>query len=830
MTVRSWLILAMPLCLMPLLCMAAGQPPARRPGAKGLVKPPAPAEAAWAYFDKNCVSCHNADAKAGGLDLHTLRRPDSLTRSRESWESVARKIRNGEMPPKGSPKPPEAASRATVRWIESEFERADKAQPPNPGRVTAHRLNRVEYNNTVRDLLGVNFRPADDFPQDDSGYGFDNIGDVLSISTSRMEKYLTAAEKVARIAVFGPEPMEPTLTRHEASGRNITVGTTIPARYDVTGLTVPNSLHATHRFPVDGEYLFKFGLGGIRPRGSDPLRLALWLDGRKIQSLQLDVEGGSGFTFGVQDFSGRTQECRLRIPAGDHWVAATIEGLYEGLPPTYGGPNPTKKPIPPVEFKLPPNVTPERAEQLKKRFEERQKEKPPANDVRINALDIGGPYQQVTGPIDASRRLIFTCGHLQGNHTPACTNKILGNLAKRAFRRPVTPQEVARLANLVTLAQKQGDSYEEGICLAIQGILVSPHFLFRIEQDAPSAKVGASFPISDYELASRLSYFLWSTMPDTELTTCADKKTLRQPAVLEAQVRRMLKDPRSRALAENFGGQWLQFRALESVKPDRERFPNFDAYLRMSMRQETELFLDSVVREDRSILDLLLGKYTFLNERLAGFYGIPGVVGPQFRKVDLTGTPRGGILTQASILTVTSYPNRTSPVLRGKWILENILNTPPPAPPPGVPNLDVSTVGASASLRQQLEEHRKNPTCASCHARMDPLGFGLENFNAVGQWRAVDGKVAIDSSGSLPDGRTFQGPNGIKTILQGDRDTFTECLTVKLLTYGLGRGLERYDRPTVNEIKKRVAAGDYRFSRLILEIVTSKPFLMRKGK
>ena len=823
---RSWLIPAMPLSLIPLLCLAAAPPPVRSSGrATGA---PALEEAVWPYFAKNCVSCHNADAKAGGLDLQSLRRADSVTRFRETWESVARKIHTGEMPPQGSPRPAETENKTTLLRIQNEFERADKAAASDPGSVTAHRLNRAEYNNTVRDLLGVNFRPADDFPQDDSGYGFDNIGDVLSLSSSQMEKYVAASEKIARAAVFGAEPLQPTLIRHEAGGRNIVTGMIIPARYDVTGLSLPNSLHATHRFPVDGEYIFRFGLNGLRALGSEPVPFGLWIDGKQAQTLNFDPTGSAAFNPDRQDFSGRTLECRLRITAGDHWVAATTERLYDGLPPEYGGTNPSKKKIAPLEFKPPPGLPPERLEGFRKRFEARLKEKAPTNDVRVSSLEIGGPYAQTKGPSEESLRKIFVCGHLHGGHTPDCARKIVGNLARRAFRRPVTPQEIDRFTSLVSLAQKQGDSFEEGICLAAQGILVSPNFLFRREKD-PAANPDTAHPISQYELASRLSYFLWSSMPDDELRACADKQTLRRPEVLIAQVRRMLKDPKSHALAENFGGQWLQFRALESVKPDRERFPDFDNYLRMSMRQETETFLDSIVRDDRSVLDLIQGKYTFLNERLANFYGIPGVVGPAFRKVALVGTPRGGVLTQASVLTVTSYPNRTSPVLRGKWILENILNAPPPAPPPGVPNLDVSAVGSATSLRQQLEEHRKNPTCASCHARMDPLGFGLENFDAIGAWRATDGKIAIDSSGSLPDGRKFQGPDGIKSVLKTDRDAFAECLTAKLLTYALGRGLERSDRATVKDITKRIAAREYRFSSLVLEIVGSRPFQMRKG-
>ncbi|HLK56299.1 MAG TPA: DUF1592 domain-containing protein [Chthonomonadaceae bacterium] len=824
---RSWLTLALPLSLILLLCLAAAPPSGHQAGRTQSV--PASEPSVWPFFAAHCAACHNAKAMAGNLDLQALHRSDSVTRQRETWETILRKIRTGEMPPKGSPRPGEAQVKETVLRIENAFERADRLASSDPGRVTARRLNRAEYNNTIRDLLGVDYRPADDFPQDDSGYGFDNIGDVLSLSPSQMEKYVASAEKIARAAVFGPEALPPTLVRHEASGRRIVVGTAVPVRYDATGLNLPNSLHVMHRFPVDGEYLFRFCLNGLRPLGSEALHYGLWIDGRQVQALEFDPTGDAAFNPDRQDFSGRTLECRLRVTAGEHWVAATIERMYEGLPPEYGGPNPSKRQVSLPEFKPPPGLPPERIEAIRKLVEARRKVKAPTNDARVSALEIGGPYAQAKGPSEESLRRIFTCGHLHGGHNPDCTRKIAYDLARRAFRRPVTSQEVDRLASLVSLAQKQGDSYEEGICLALQGILVSPHFLYRIERDLPAANTNTAHLLSQHELASRLSYFLWSSMPDDALRDCADRQTLRNPDVLAAQVRRMLKDPRSQALAENFGGQWLHFRALESVRPDRDRFPDFDDYLRMSMRQETEMFFDSVVRDDRSILDLLLGKYTFLNERLASFYGIPGVVGPEFRRVDLTGTARGGVLTQASVLTVTSYPNRTSPVLRGKWILENILNAPPPSPPPGVPNLDVSAVGSATSLRQQLEQHRKNPTCAACHARMDPLGFGLENFDAIGAWRTNDGKIAIDASGSLPDGRSFQGPDGLKAILKADRDAFAQCLTEKLLTYALGRGLERYDRATVKEITQRTATKDYRFSNLVLEIVTSRPFQMRRG-
>jgi hypothetical protein len=400
---------------------------------------------------------------------------------------------------------------------------------------------------------------------------------------------------------------------------------------------------------------------------------------------------------------------------------------------------------------------------------------------------------------------------------------------RRAYRRPVKDAEVAAVVGLATQARAKRDSVEEAIGLALQAILVSPDFLFRIEKEPAAAAAATGDAISDHELAARLSYFLWASMPDAELFRLADAGTLRKPEVLTAQVRRMLKDGKSQGLVEGFGGQWLQFRALESAAPDKERFPSFDNNLRLSMRRETELFFENLVREDRSLTDFIDGPYSFLNERLARHYGIPGVLGPEFRKVDLQGTRRSGVLTQGSVLTVSSYSTRTSPVLRGKWVLENFLAAPPPDPPAGTPRLDEAKIGADQSLRKQLEAHRSNQTCAACHSRMDPLGFGLENFDAIGAWRTEDGKYPVDAKGALPDGRAFDGPDEIKAILKGDRKEFAACVTEKLLTYALGRGLERYDRRTVREIVDRVAAREYRFSALVLEIVNSMPFQMRRG-
>ena len=465
----------------------------------------------------------------------------------------------------------------------------------------------------------------------------------------------------------------------------------------------------------------------------------------------------------------------------------------------------------------------------------------PANRVYVHYLEVVGPYNEKLGRSPESRKLLFLCGHTE-KHSASCPRIILAHFARRAFRRPVSKSELEPFLDLYAQARRQGSSFDDSIGVAIEAILVSPDFLFRIESPE-SAKYAHSpalrnagyqipsdaQPISEYALASRLSYFLWSTMPDDELMRCADRHTLRRPEVLKAQIARMLRDPRSHALAENFAGQWLELRKLESVHPDHEKFPEFDEYLRMSMRQETELFFGDIVHNDRSILDFLDSKRTFVNEKLADFYGIPDVRGTEFRKVDLTGTHRSGVLTQASVLTVSSYATRTSPVIRGKWVLENMLNSPIPPPPPNVPPLDEETVGLDASIRMQMEEHRKNPMCASCHQKMDPIGFSFENYDAIGQWREKDGKWPVDASGKLPDGRKFVGAQELEKIYRDQPEQFAECVTEKLMTYALGRGLERYDRPVIKSIVKKISTDDYRFSDLVLEIVNSMPFEMRRA-
>jgi hypothetical protein len=785
------------------------------------------------FVTENCVPCHGYKKQKNGLNLESFESAASLIDDHERWAEVARKLRTREMPPEEEPQPPEHRRQAVAGWLSRELERIDRLAPPDPGRVTARRLNRNEYNNTVRDLLGVDVRPADDFPQDDAGYGFDNIADVLSLSPVLMEKYVSAAEKVSRIALFGPPVLKPTLIRLRSDGRRVKETRTYPGEYDVTGMSLPNAFHAVHRVPVDGEYIVRVALGGVRPAGSEPIDVTLWVDDREIQTLPHDPDRAASFNDDRQDFGSHTLEFKIRLTAGDRRISVAIPRLFDGLPPRYYGPNPSKRPEPPPrEFKPPPSASPERVAQLAKQFETTRAElaRIPMNGVRVSSVDIGGPYSQATGPSRASLQRIYTCGHAAGAHTSMCARRIMTSLARRAFRRPIAAREIDGYVALVTDAQKQEGSLAEGLAVGIQALLVSPDFLFRIERDRVSARKQVGYaPISQHELATRLSYFLWSSMPDAQLRQAADTGTLRKPAVLAAQVRRMLRDPKSHALAENFGGQWLQFRALESVTRDRERFPEFEDYLRLSMRRETELFVEDIIRQDRRVLDFIDGRYSFLNERLARHYGVPNVSGPAFRRVDLSDTPRGGVLTQGSVLTVSSYATRTSPVLRGRWVLDNLLDAPPPEPPADVPNLDETKIGTAASMREQLEMHRKDPTCASCHRRMDPLAFGLENFDAVGAWRSADGKFPIDATGSLPDGRSFNGPEELRAILKADHQAFEQCLTAKLLTYALGRGLERYDKRTVSGIVSRLPEHEYRFSGLVLEIVNSLPFQPRRS-
>ncbi len=775
----------------------------------GAAQPP-PAKSAndWSAFQKavlpflakHCLPCHT-DKKSGDVRLDQFQDDKSLAKSLALLDRVQVMLRKQAMPPKKRPQPGPDEVKPVLAWLEAFSERMERASRLD--RVTMRRLNRTEYNNTIRDLLGVDFKAGEDFPADVPGHGFDNIASVLSVSPVLMEKYLAAAEKVARTAVFGAEPMKPERVAHQPffTADAFSKNTSVKFDYDETGMSLPSALHVTQRFPVAAEYSLRAILRGVRPIGSNPLELAFWIDGTKVHEAKIAVP-----TMNVEgrrpgELNGLWAECKLPITAGEHWLSITVQRMYEGLPAAYKGPRPAA----------------ENGEGITK-----------ATDAFFPMyLDVVGPYKQAKGPTPASVKKIFGERPLTPSPSPPAgrgenrdARKILADLARRAYRRPVTEGEVEGLVKLVALVQKDGDSFEEGLCLAIQKMLISPHFLFRVEKTPSGA-------LSSHELATRLSYFLWSSMPDDDLFRVAEAGKLGEPKILAAQVRRMLKDDKALALVENFGGQWLQTRALESHLPDRAKFAEFTDYTRMSMKKETDLFFEHILREDRSILDFIDADYTFLNQRLAEFYKIPGVKGHAFRKVDLKGTRRGGVWTQGSVLTISSYANRTSPVLRGKWILETLLNAPPPPPPPKVPALDEKALGKEVSLKQILDQHRATAVCASCHARMDPLGFALEHFDAIGSWREKDGKFPIETAGILGDGRSFKGHEELRALLKADANAFTEGLAEKMLIYALGRGLEQSDKKSVRGIADKVARDGFRFSSLVLGVVECEAFRMR---
>ena len=744
------------------------------------------------FVKQNCAMCHNEQLKTAGLALTKYHDAAALLHDRAVWEKVAARVRAHEMPPKGLPQPTPEQIAALTNWIDGQFAELDRTSKPDPGHLTAHRLNRVEYNNTVRDLLAVKFQPAADFPADDSGYGFDNIGDVLSVSPVLMEKYLAAAKKIASEAI--PSGGLPKATR---------------TRYSPDHPLNEIRLKLKHTFdlPAEGDYDLRAAVSGRK----DAFRIQMELDGKPIQASDVIIA----------EEKPRSYEIRLHVPYGEHVFSAVL---------------------------LPREASPEEAQLAEQMAAKEQKAiarqiaKHPEDEKEIrkqhelgnpptyvDTLEVLGPYHPLPPPMPESYKRIFLCGHAPGQHTAECPRTDLGHLMRLAYRRPVTEAEVSRVTGLVAMTQKSGLTFDQSMRIGLQAVLVSPNFLYRIEHDPKPGDPSAVHPISSYELASRLSYFLWSSMPDDELLQLAAEGQLCQKEVLHTQVKRMLADAKADALVDNFAGQWLELRNLDSVHPDPDQFPQFDSQLRQSMYTETRMFVNAIVHEDRSILDFIDGQYTFLDERLANFYGIKGVEGDEFRRVKLDGTERSGVLTQASVLLVTSYPTRTSPVLRGKWILENVLNAPPPPPPPGVGSIDAKGGPLSGTMRQQMEKHRANPMCAGCHTRMDPLGFALENYDAIGQWRTHDANQPIDASGVLPGGKKFTGSAEMKKILAGNREAFAECLTEKLLIYALGRGLESYDRAATKQIVAQLAAHDYRFSSLITGIVDSVPFQMGRG-
>ncbi|MBI1353157.1 MAG: DUF1592 domain-containing protein [Acidobacteria bacterium] len=737
--------------------------------------PAATAEQVQGFLGRHCTACHSDAAKMAGLSLELA---DLHKAPAHVWDGAASRLQKGLMPPPGTPKPDEAERDAVIAWMREQVDRA-AGQDVDPGRVTVRRLNRAEYNNTVRDLLGVHFQPADDFPPDDTGYGFDTIGDVLSVSPLLTERYLRAAEQIAnRVIDLRPAP-EPTVEQYVADGEEQYRRTDPddPLGYPFN----PGDFQARHFFPVDAEYDLFLRLKDSRSGEAKKVSpsLTLFLDGKRLDSWIIeDGEYGDGY-LGV----------RLPVQAGWHTIYAEFDPSY---------------------------VNKETRDYYK------ENEKVLTRRLFVERIDVGGPFDYDPRAQSAWNKL-FVCDQ----PTRDCAAEILSTLARRAYRRPPTEQEVSELVALVDAAQARGDSFEAGVQLALKAVLISPNFLFRVERDPEPGQVRR---LNDFELASRLSYFVWSSMPDDELLAAAEQGKLADAAGVEAQVRRMLADERASALVHNFGGQWLQLRKLDEAQPAAEQFPTFHDYLRQAMRQETELFFETILREDRSIVEFIDADWTFVNNQLAALYGIQGVKGHRMRKVQLDGHIRGGVLTQASVLTVSSYPTRTSPVLRGLWVLENLLGAPPPPPPADVPPIDESKIGPEMSVRRQFEIHRANPSCSVCHVAMDPIGFSLENFDAIGRWRAEDGGRPVDASGELPDGRKFDGPIALKGILLQDKAELARTLSEKMLTYALGRGLRRDDALAVKQVGDAVVADDYRFSRLIVEIAKSPLFTMRRAE
>ncbi len=766
---------------------------------------------ARAFLDRHCVACHNDRLRTANLLLDAA----DVTRigaGAEIWEKVVGKLRSGAMPPSGRRRPEPAALDSFVTWLETELD-GYAAAHPNPGRVADHRLNRFEYGNAIRDLLALEIDTEELLPADESDQGFDNIAEVLSMSPTLLGRYMFAARRISQLAVGDPTigPAVETFNLSRGLRQDARMNEGLP--YGTRGGTL-----IRHYFPLDGEYLVKIRLGrnftnsrirAIRTREE----IDVLLDGALVTRFTIGGEcnddsdsphcTGSGIyrTSPYHLTADDSLEVRFSASAGMHDLGVAFvrkSVLTEGMAPTL----------------LPPRHTSSTYE---------------APRMDVDTVRLEGPFDP-TGPGDTpSRRRIFVCRPAGEAGAEPCAREILGTLARRAYRRPVSDTDVETLLQFYRSGYSEG-GFERGIQEGLARLLVSPQFLFRIERDPAQLAAGGVYEISDLELASRLSFFLWSSIPDDELLAIAADGRLRDPGVLGAQVRRMLADPRAAALARNFGGQWLYIRNLQAVDPDASAYPDFDDNLREAFQRETELFIESQMRDDRPLTELLTADYSYLNERLARFYGVRNVYGAHFRRVPLRDLNRAGLLGHGSVLTVTSYATRTSPVVRGKYLLDNILGAPPPPPPPNVPALeDAAGDGHEpASIRELMATHRRNPACATCHLRMDPLGFALENFDGIGRWREMDGPTPIDASGVLPDGTAFDGPVEFREALLDRSGEFVRTFAEKLLTYALGRPVRHYDIPAVRSILRDAAAEDHRWSSLVLGIVESPPFQMRR--
>jgi len=730
-----------------------------------------------------CFNCHNNEKHKGDVVLETFTNEAAVLADRATWEKVLKNLRSRAMPPENKPQPLEDQRAAVANWVEAKLFAVD-CEHPDPGRVTIRRLNRTEYNNTIRDLVGVDFHPADDFPADDVGYGFDNIGDVLSLPPLLLEKYLAAATKIMEAAIVVPGT-EPRTKRYAAVALD---GTAKGGAYtsNIRSLATRGDIFIDYFCATEGEYTLR-ARAFQQQAGDEPAKMVLRAAGTDVRTIEVRA----------REEKPQVYEAAVHLHAGTNRFA--------------------------VAFDNPLSLTNKTTDPDTKR----KKDRVVRRRLLVDYVEIVEPAG-TPAVLPETHRRILSCLP-DGTNSDACARQIIGQFASRAFRRPITSGELDRLVEIYRLTRQQGDPFERGVQVALEAVLVSPHFLFRGEIVPDAANPGSIHAIDDFALASRLSYFLWSSMPDEELLYLAGRGELRRRGVVEEQVQRMLKDPKARALVENFTGQWLQIRNLWKVTPDTNTFTTFNDPLRGDMERETQLFFESIMREDHSLLDFIDGNYSFVNERLAAHYGLAGIKGEEFQKIVFKDGMRGGVLTHGSVLTITSNPTRTSPVKRGKWVLDNLLGTPPPPPPPDVPDLK-DQKELAGTLRQKLEQHRKNPMCASCHDRMDPIGFGLDNFNAVGVWRDKDAGEPIDASGQLPGGSKFSGPAELRKILRGKKDLFAHCLTEKMLTYALGRGLEYYDKCAVDHITTELAKHDYRFSVLITEIVKSAPFQMRRGE
>jgi hypothetical protein len=778
--------LAPPTVLTSLLVLVASLSPARLAAPAAAADPAADPKAFETkikpFLATYCNSCHNSDKAAGGVALDHYQNEAHAKKDAKTWETVLAVVQNGEMPKKKSKQPTKEEKEFFLAWIDTALtKKVDCTAPKDPGRVTIRRLNRAEYNNTVRDLCGVDFKPAESFPSDDVGYGFDNIGDVLSVQPILIEKYMAAADAILDQAITSLDGVRPSNQVFRPQQIQVIPRSARIREKDEKGREIRRIVMTEEgsaflekfNFPADGEYVLRVRAWGAAAGGEAP-KLSVRLDGKEAKAFAIDAEQGKA----------KTYEARTKVKASEQRISVAFVNPFT------------------------------------------DKESKKSRTAGIETIEVEGPIGGGSKPLPDSTRLILTVIPKEDSEKAKAAEAVLTAFARRAFRRPPTADEVTRLMKLFALADQQGDPFEKAIKLPLKAVLVSPHFLFRIEED-PKNPADVKL-ISEFELATRLSYFLWSSMPDAELLTLAEKGELRKPGVLKAQVERMLKHPKGVALTQNFAGQWLMLRNILTLAPDPATYKGWDEPLRAAIVRETELFFEHVVKEDRPVTEFLDADYTFLNDRLSWHYGVPGVKGSDFRKVKLPDARRGGLVTQASVLLVTSNPTRTSPVKRGKWVYENILGLTAPPAAPDVPELEKTVL--KGTLRQRMEQHRANPSCAGCHAKLDPLGFGLENFDGIGKWRDQDEGQKVDATGVLPDGAKFNGPAELRKVLLSKADLFRRCLSEKLLTYSLGRGLEYYDRCVLDDLVKKLKAGDDKFSALVLAIVETDAFQKRRGK